>query len=160
MIRTAEVAAHTDRPIRRRGACPTIPSRRVLDRRLSDRRLALATVSCVTPCGPPRVGPTVLDMSQERSERFHSQVLVEIDTERAVALSRIARRLELARARSEALAAAVDRGDHTDSALLDEHRRAHVEAEHWRWMLCVQREANGLYDHRWVDVIYPALRPR
>jgi hypothetical protein len=97
-------------------------------------------------------------MSQERSERFHAQVLVEIDAERSAALGRIARRLERARARCEALAAAVDRADHADSALLDEHRRAHAEAEHWRWMLCVQREANGLYDHRWVDVIYPALR--
>lgn len=99
-------------------------------------------------------------MSQARSERFHSQVLVEIDAERAAALGRITRRLEGARARSEALAAAVERGDHTDEALVDEHRRAHAEAEHWRWALCVQREANGLYDHRWVDVIYPPLRRR
>jgi hypothetical protein len=99
-------------------------------------------------------------MSQERSERFHSQVVVEIDAERAAALGRIARRLERARARSEALAAAVDRADYATAALLEEHRRAHAEAERWRWMLCVQREANGLYDHRWVDVIYPALRRR
>jgi hypothetical protein len=99
-------------------------------------------------------------MSQERSERLHSQVLVELDAERAAALGRIARRLERARARSEALAAAVDRGDPPDSAVLEEHRRARAEAEHWRWMLCVQREANGLNDHRWVDVIYPALRSR
>jgi len=99
-------------------------------------------------------------MSQERSERFHSQVLVEIDAERAAALGRIARRLERARARSEALAAAVDRDDHAIPALLEEHRRAHTEAEHWRWMLCVQREANGLYDHRWVEAVYPGLRRR
>jgi hypothetical protein len=122
--------------------------------------VALTNVSCVTPCDPPRVGSTVLDMSQEKSERFHSQVLVELDAERAAALGRIARRLERARARSEALAAAIDRGDHADAALLEEHRRARAEAEHLRWMLCVQREANGLSDHRWVDVTYPALRPR
>jgi hypothetical protein len=83
-----------------------------------------------------------------------------LDAERAATLGRIARRLERARARSEALAAAVDRDDHANPALLEEHRRAHTGAEHWRWMLCVQREANGLYDHRWVEVIYPALRRR
>jgi hypothetical protein len=97
-------------------------------------------------------------MSLERSERFHSQVMVEIDGERAAALGRIADRLERSRARCEALAAAIGWAEHADSALREEHRRAHAEAEHWRWMLCVQREANGLNDHRWVDEVYPVLR--
>jgi len=99
-------------------------------------------------------------MSQERSERHHSHVLAELNEERAAALGRIARRLERARALAEELGAAIDGVERPAGDVVEAHRRAHAEAEHWRWMLCVQREANGLYDHHWVDVVYPVLRRR
>jgi|SRR5215218_2315194 len=118
-------------------------------------------VSTCVLLGDGRPSPLPLTaMATQRSERYHEIVLAEINAEKAAVLGRIARRLERARNRSEELGAAIDRAVRLDPGVLDEHRRAHAEAEHWRWMLCVQREANGLYDHRWVDVMYPALRRR
>ena len=64
------------------------------------------------------------------------------------------------RARAESLAATLDALPVADPDVLAEQRRAHAEAERWRWVLCVQREAIGLCDHRWIDAVYPAIRRR
>ena len=99
-------------------------------------------------------------MSVEHAERYHNAVRAELDEERAAVLGRVARRLEQARARCEALGARLDAAATPDPELLAEHRLAHAEADRWRWVLCVQREAIGLFDHRWVDAVYPPLRRR
>lgn len=99
-------------------------------------------------------------MSLDRAERFHAAVRAELDEERAAVLGRVARRLERARARCDALATIVDASDGADEEALAAHRAAHAEATELRWVLCVQREAIGLYDHRWVDAVYPALPRR
>ncbi len=94
------------------------------------------------------------------AERFHAAVEAELNEERSSVLGRVSRKLEEARARAEALAAELDRSPTHDPDVLAEHRQAHAEATRWRWVLCVQREAIGLYDHRWVDATYPTLRRR
>jgi hypothetical protein len=96
----------------------------------------------------------------ERSERFHAAVQAEIDEERAAVLGRVAERLERARARCTELAAALDASAEPDAQTVAAYRAAHDESEHWRWVLCLQREAIGLYDHRWVDAVYPSLPRR
>ena len=94
-------------------------------------------------------------MAHRLAEASFRMVQVELDDERANTLGRVARRLEAARRRHAELSArlAVDGSEELRLA----HRAAREEAEHWRWTLCVQREAIGLYDHRWVDRVYPAL---
>jgi hypothetical protein len=99
-------------------------------------------------------------MGHQRSERFHSTVEGALNEERAAVLGRVARRLEAARSRCTELAVAIDGAPEPDPELIAAHRAAHTEAEHWRWVLCVQREAIGLYDHRWVDLTYPTLPRR
>jgi hypothetical protein len=99
-------------------------------------------------------------MSLDRAERFHAAVRAELDEERAAVLGRVARRLERARERCHALGAVIDASDGADEEALAAYRAAHDEATELRWVLGVQREAIGLYDHRWVDAVYPALRRR
>lgn len=96
----------------------------------------------------------------QRAERYHAAVQAEINEERAAVLGRVARRLEQARTRCAELYAEVAGTADPDPDALAEHRAAHAEAEHWRWVLCLQREAIGLYDHRWVDAVYPSLPRR
>ncbi|WP_162941607.1 hypothetical protein [Desertimonas flava] len=98
--------------------------------------------------------------AHEWSERSYTQLLTELNEERAGALGRVGRRLEEARARAENLGREIDLAEQPDPGTIDEHRRAYDDAEHWRWQLCVVRESNGLHDHRWVDAIYPPLRRR
>jgi len=99
-------------------------------------------------------------VSIERLERTHAAVRAELDEERASVLGRVSRSLEQARQRCVALAAQLDEAPSPDPAALADHRRAHADATHLRWVLCVQREAIGLYDHRWVDAAYPPLPRR
>ena len=99
-------------------------------------------------------------MSTGHAERYHVAVRAELDEERAAVLGHVARRLEQARARCEALGKLLDTTAAPDPDVLAAHRRAYAEADRWRWVLCVQREAIGLYDHRWVDAVYPTLRRR
>lgn len=96
-------------------------------------------------------------VAHDRAESAFAAVQVEIDEERAATLGRVSRTLEAARRRHQELAQQL-RSRGGDAALVAAHREARDEAEHWRWVLCVQREAIGLYDHRWVDRVYPPLR--
>ena len=90
------------------------------------------------------------------SEQFHEAVVREIDEERADALGRVGRQLDDAHRSHAALVAEWQRGS-PDPSLPDRIEAARAHAEHCRWMLCVQREAIGLNDHRWVDAIHPPL---
>jgi hypothetical protein len=96
----------------------------------------------------------------DRAERFHAAVEAELNEERSSVLARVGRQLELARTRAEALGVELDEASEPGPEVLAEHRAAHAEAVRWRWVLCVQREAIGLYDHRWVDATYPVPRRR
>ncbi|MET0147432.1 MAG: hypothetical protein ABW328_22010 [Ilumatobacteraceae bacterium] len=91
-------------------------------------------------------------MAHQFSEAAHRAVVAELDNERAATLGRTADRLERARRDLQRLLAdpAVDRRVVRD---------AFDRVEERRWLLCVQREAIGLYDHSWVDRVYPPLRP-
>jgi hypothetical protein len=100
-----------------------------------------------------------MGLGHERAEHVHASVEAEINEERAAVLGRVARRLEDARARCAELAAQLD-GGHVDAQTVADYRAALDDAEHWRWVLCLQREAIGLYDHRWVDAVYPPLPRR
>ena len=97
---------------------------------------------------------------QQRAEHAHASLEAELNEERAAVLGRVARRLEEARARCAELAARLDAADGADPQVLADYRAAHDDAELWRWVLCLQREAIGLYDHRWVDAVYPPLPRR
>ena len=99
-------------------------------------------------------------MTPHSAERFHAAVEAELNEERSSVLTRVSRKLEQARARAEAVGTELDGAAAPDPDVLAEHRRAYAEAARWRWVLCVQREAIGLYDHRWVDATYPVLRRR
>jgi hypothetical protein len=99
-------------------------------------------------------------MSLERAERYHAAVQAELDEERAAVLGRVTRKLERARERCVELADALDAATVPDPRVLAAHRAAHAEATELRWILTIQREAIGLYDHRWVDAVYPVLRRR
>jgi hypothetical protein len=98
-------------------------------------------------------------MSTDRAERYHAAVTAELDEERAAVLGRVSRKLERARATARDLDERCAASGGRDAALAQERRRAHAEAAELRWVLCIQREAIGLYDHRWVDAVYPPLRP-
>ena len=101
-------------------------------------------------------------MTSTRAERAFAAVQQELDVERAAVLGRTGRRLE------EAIAACVALGRRLDAttdecartALLAEYESARADSEEWRWRLCVQREAIGLTEHRWVDRVYPPPMPR
>ena len=84
-------------------------------------------------------------------------VEAELTEERASALGRAGRKLEEQFDRCRHLAGLIDSDAHDmgSDQLLTEYRRAVEEFEHYRWRLCVQREALGLYDHRWVDRVFP-----
>jgi hypothetical protein len=81
----------------------------------------------------------------------------EIVQERAAALGRAGERLEAALAAVQALGASLD--DERDAvrraALLAEYEAARRHAASVRLMLLIQREANGLRNHRDVDRQFP-----
>lgn len=83
----------------------------------------------------------------------------EIVSEKAAALRRIAERLEGHLLRLERLAARVGAGRGAErTRAVAAHDALLRTAELWRWYLIVQREANGIIDHRDLDRIYPMPR--
>ncbi len=91
------------------------------------------------------------------SERQFAFVEGELAKERAHALRKVGDRLDEAAARCNELLALLD-GDPTagDRALiLEEYRAARLAFQEAKSWLCLQREAIGLNEHRWVDRIYP-----
>jgi len=95
-------------------------------------------------------------MSREVAELRHAAVVAELNEERAATLGRADRRISAARKRGLQALAQLDAGHDVLAA----YRAARAEMDHWRWVLTVQREALGLCDHRWVDVLYPPLPRR
>jgi hypothetical protein len=81
-------------------------------------------------------------------DRFFEEVRHELARERAAALGRAGRRVEEARDACLALA-------RRPEVTADAYRAALATFDEARWEFCVQREALGLYDHTWVDRIYP-----
>jgi len=96
-------------------------------------------------------------MHPRSAEQSFLAVEAELTEERASALGRAGRRLEEQFERCRRLARLIEAGGDTrgSDVLLGQYRRAVEDFEHCRWRLCVQREALGLYDHRWVDRVFP-----
>ena len=96
-------------------------------------------------------------MKHEIAARNFAAVEVELNEERAAALGRAGRKVQVQFERCQQLVAQLDAPD--DDAdphqLLLEYREARDEFELRRWQLCVHREAIGLNDHRWVDRVFP-----
>ena len=96
-------------------------------------------------------------MSTERAERYHAAVRPS-STRSGRPCSGASRRSSSRRARGPKPSGAARRVGSARSGRVAARRRAHAEAAELRWVLCIQREAIGLYDHRWVDAVYPPLR--
>ena len=99
-------------------------------------------------------------MSREVAELRHAAVVAELNEERAATLGRADRRISDARERGLEALTRLDAGHGERHEVLSAYRSARSEMDHWRWVLTVQREALGLYDHRWVDSLYPPLPRR
>ncbi len=101
-------------------------------------------------------------VTETASERYFAVVQGELAKERAATMRKAGDRLEEASLRCAALLERLDATGGPEIGappvagdLLVEYRaarRAFLEA---RDRLCLQREAIGLHDHRWVDRIYP-----
>jgi uncharacterized coiled-coil DUF342 family protein len=93
----------------------------------------------------------------DRTRRQHSDLLRELQEERAAALARISRRLE--RLLEQLHATREQMAQHRDEADRARHlaayRELHREAVKYRWYLEVQREAIGLRQHQHLDEFYP-----
>ena len=100
-------------------------------------------------------------MPADRAERAFLAFQTELARERAAALGRAGRRLEEHLEECRRLAASLRAGGDGVPApeVRRRYRAARAAAEEARWALCVQREALGLADHRWVDRIYPLPPP-
>lgn len=96
-------------------------------------------------------------MARGFTESHHASVEAELAAERGDALARTGRKVESAHRRCLAAAEAA-RGAEGPVARRDalrSYRQARHELEHAVWQLCVQREALGLTDHRWVRHTWP-----
>jgi hypothetical protein len=101
-------------------------------------------------------------MSGSRAEHSFLAVEAELRQERAAAMGRAGRRLEEQFERCRELGHQIEAaGSRLESdELVARYRLAREVYDECRWRLCVQREALGLYDHRWVDRVYPRLPHR
>ena len=101
-------------------------------------------------------------MPGERTDAF-SRLEQELHQERAAALGRIGRTLELLIERLETLRLAAERSSSPErSRLSAEHAETRARAIRWRWYLDVQRESVGLRRHERLDEMYsvpPPLSP-
>ena len=94
-------------------------------------------------------------MPGDRTDAF-SRLEQELHQERAAALGRIGRTLELLIERLETLRLAAERSSSP------EHAETRARAIRWRWYLDVQRESMGLRRHERLDEMYsvpPPLSP-
>jgi hypothetical protein len=92
----------------------------------------------------------------DRTRRQHSDLLRELQEERAAALARISRRLErlLEQLHVTREQIAQDRDEDARARDLAAYRELHKEAVKYRWYLEVQREAIGLRHHQHLDEFY------
>jgi hypothetical protein len=95
-------------------------------------------------------------VTRDPRETLFADLDAELNRERAAALGRAARKLEAQLRRCSELQGRIETMPAGDtSALTRQYREAREESERLRWNFHVQREALRLYDHRWVDRIYP-----
>lgn len=86
----------------------------------------------------------------------HTNLLKELQEERAAALARISRRLERLLDQLNAMREQIAHGREEDRARgVAAYRELHQEAVKYRWYLEVQREAVGLRQHQRLDEFYP-----
>ena len=94
-------------------------------------------------------------MSVEGTRRQHHELLRELQEERAAALARISRRLELLIAQLEATREQIAHAPQESRARHEAaYRELHTQAVKYRWYLEVQREAIGLRQHQRLDEFY------
>lgn len=101
-------------------------------------------------------------VDRRTSEQHFDALTAELDEERAATLGRSGRKIEIALARCARLYHAVRHGhDHgtTRDDVVDAYYQARAAFLEARSDFCIQREAIGLADHRWVDRIYPTPPP-
>lgn len=95
-------------------------------------------------------------MSVKKAIQGSLALEAELDKERAGALGRTGRLLELALERCQALLLLLrDATGRERRRLVAEYREARAEAEQRRWYLVIQREALGLKRHDDVERLYP-----
>jgi hypothetical protein len=101
-------------------------------------------------------------MGWHETRAQHEQLLKELQEERAAALARISRRLELLIAQLEATREQIAQGRDEDRARdVAAYRELWKQAVKYRWYLEVQRESIGLRQHHRLDEFYriPPLDP-
>jgi hypothetical protein len=91
----------------------------------------------------------------EHTRAKHDSLLKELQQERAAALARISRRLELLIAQLHAIREKIAHEREEDRPRVGAaYRELHKEAVKYRWYLEVQREAIGLRHHQHLDEFY------
>ena len=91
------------------------------------------------------------------ADRFFTEFENELKRERAAALGRAGRKVEDRRADCLKIGERLDAADGTAQAdnIRRAYRAAYAAYADAHWAFCVQRETIGLFDHTWVDRIYP-----
>jgi hypothetical protein len=94
-------------------------------------------------------------MGIDETRAQHTQLLKELQEERAAALARISRRLERLLDQLNATREQIAHGREEDrSRDVAAYRELHQQAVTYRWYLEVQREALGLRQHQRLDEFY------
>jgi hypothetical protein len=94
-------------------------------------------------------------MGQDETRAQHKQLLKELQEERAAALARISRRLELLIAQLQTTRDQIAHGRDEDRARsVAAYHELWKQAVKYRWYLEVQREAIGLLQHHRLDEFY------
>jgi hypothetical protein len=94
-------------------------------------------------------------MGVDETRAQHTQLLKELQEERAAALARISRRLERLLDQLNATREQIAHGREEDrSRDVAAYRELHQQAVTYRWYLEVQREALGLRQHQRLDEFY------
>jgi hypothetical protein len=95
-------------------------------------------------------------MGHDQTRSQHTQLLKELQEERAAALARISRRLERLLEQLQATREQIARSREEDRARdIEAYRELRQQAVKYRWYLEVQREAIGLRHHQRLDEFYP-----
>ncbi|MEW6435110.1 MAG: hypothetical protein AB1730_26720 [Myxococcota bacterium] len=95
-------------------------------------------------------------MSLKRAAQRSLALDSELNKERADALGRAGKQLELALEQCQALLVQLRAAAGRERRrLIGEYREARAGAEKWRWYLTIQREAMGLARHDDVERLYP-----
>jgi hypothetical protein len=109
------------------------------------------------PPAPVHALDTLPGMPGDSMDRYFADLQRELAEERASALNKAGKKVELAMARCDDLRTRLRSSPPDEhSGLLAGYREARKDFDEALWAYCVQREALGLHDHRWVHRIYVA----